>query len=244
MDGLKVAAFYSLPSYSLGFCGPQDTISRKNLAGFVSGENSSKREVRRIFEKFEAAYQYYKLIAKKNRIRDPLDDRVVRAFWVGNELLEKVTEEDIRKLILTDFCRSGLLTKLQAKEKANQVPKGAMPHHSFHVLVLGAITGRVDLKGAMLDLCRIGWGRVEELEGSKDKLRVAYKPLVLGKDIRLGEEIKKTVSWDNRIIPKVELGEWVSFHWGETCEILDVKSVANLEKYTKNTIDSLNAQNR
>src|SRR4030042_2544507 len=131
MDGLKVAAAYSLPSFSLGFCGPRDKKSHKILADFIAGKTVSVNYVRKIFEKFEAAYQYYKLIAWKNKISDPLDDKVVSAFWVGNKLLDKVNDDDLKKLILSDFKNPGLLTDVQAKKKSKEVPKGAVPHHSF-----------------------------------------------------------------------------------------------------------------
>jgi hypothetical protein len=203
--GLKVATAYSLPSFSLGFCGPQDETSRKTLSDYASGKKVAEEKVREIFEKFEAAYSYYKLIAKKNNIRDPLDERVVKAFWVGSSLLEKVDGSDLKKLILTEFCRPGLLTNKQAKEKATKISNEARPHHSFHVLILGAVSDRVTLKGTMLDLCRTGWGKVQKL--GVNKLVVKYKPLVLRESVALGREIEKEIEWSNKIVPNVKKGD-------------------------------------
>lgn len=241
-SGLKIAAAYSLPSFALGFCGPQDTISRRDLLNLATGKKVSERKIREIFEKFESAYPYYRLIAQNNKISDPLDRRIVKAFWVGNRLLEKVNQADLQNLILTDFCEPGLLTKQQAKEKAAKVPKGAIPHHSFHVLFLGAVSGRVQLKGAMLDLCRTGWGVVGKV--GKDRLTVRYKPLVLGKKIRLGVEIEKEIEFNEKIVPKVKTGDWISFHWAQACEVLTPTEVKNLEYYTQRTVDLVNAPNR
>ena len=241
-SGLKTASAYSLPSFSLGFCGPQDAKSRKTLFNFVSGKGVPEAAVREIFEKFESAYGYYKLIAEKNNIADPLDEKVVKAFWVGNKLLEKVTQPDLQNLILTDFTRPGLLTKQQAKEKAAKVPRNAMPHHSFHVLVLGAVSARINLKKAMLDLCRTSWGVVGKI--GKDRLTVRYKTLVLGKKIRLGAEIEKEIEFNEKIVPKVKTGDWVSFHWAQACEVLTLQEVKNLEYYTQRTVDFVNAPNR
>ncbi len=39
---------------------------------------------------FEGAWPYLSLIAAANRIDDPLDPRVVEAYWVGNALLDRV----------------------------------------------------------------------------------------------------------------------------------------------------------
>ena len=242
-SGLKIAAAYSLPSFSLGFCGPQDKTSRKILFDFVSGKPGLETKVRNIFEQFEAAYHYYQLIAQKNNTADPLAEQVVKAFWVGNPLLEKVKAGDLKELILTDFCRPGLLTKRGAEEKVKMVREGARPHHSFHVLFLGAITGRVKLEGAMLDLCRVGWGKVTKVQSSKFKvqnLMFRYKPLAFGEKTQLGEEMEKEISWNKKIVPKVKVGNWVSFHWGQACEVLTPTEVKNLEHYTKQTILNVN----
>jgi len=263
--GLKVATAYSLPSFSLGFCGPQDPTSRRILSDYAFGKSVSEKKIREIFEKFESAYPYYKLIAKKNGIADPLDKKVVKAFWVGNNLLEKVDGNDLRNLILTGFCRPGLLTRGEAKEKAAQVPPEAHPHHSFHVLVIGAVSERITLKGAMLDLCRTGWGRVSEvknrsLRNSKlsvsqysrvlrplrglEKLQVTSKSLVLGRNITLGKEVEKEVEWSREFVQNIKKGDWVSFHWGQACEILIPQEVKNLEYYTQKTIDLVNFNKR
>jgi hydrogenase maturation factor len=239
---LKKAVSYSLPSFSLGFCGPQDKISRKILFDFAQGKNVSEDKVKNILSKFEAAYSYYKLIAQKNKIKDPLDEKVVEAFWVGNRLLEKISDSDLKKLILTQFSRPGLLTKEEAQKRAIRVSKGATAHHSFHVLVLGAIAGRVKLEGELLDLCRIGWGKVTKI--ISNKLQVEYKPLVLGKKIKLGREVEKEIKWDEKIVSGVKVGDWVSFHWTCACEVLDAKEVKNLEYYTQKTINLVNAPNR
>lgn len=248
MDGLKLASVYSIPSYSLGFCGPQDKKSKKILTSFSLGKPVSKKLVRHIFAKFEAAYPYYRLIAKKNNLPDPLDEKVVRAFWVGNNLLKKCNQSDLQNLICTDFCRPGLLTKDQAKKKSAQVLKGAFPHHSFHVLVLGAVSAQVKVKGTMLDLCRISWGKVIELKidppAGGGKLKIIYKPLTLSNKLKLGAMVKKEIEWNRKIVPNVKIGNWVSFHWGQVCQVLDHKSVKNLQIYTKNSINLANAQSK
>ncbi len=127
MPGLRLAALYGIKPFLLGFCGPQDTKNKKILLNFLNNKGTSIKEVRKILEQFEGAYPYYKIIAKKNGIKDPFNIRVVRAYWVGNKLLEKAG--------------------------------GFKSHHSYHVLVVGSITGRIVLKGKLLDLCRVGWGR-------------------------------------------------------------------------------------
>jgi|SRR3989344_1679427 len=239
-QGLKTAVSYSLPSYQLGFCGPQEEKYKKILQKFAAGKGVEEELVKEALTRFEAPYPYFKLIAKSNGIDDPFAEKVVKAMWVGNELLDKVKTEDLRTLVKTDFVKPGLLTRQEAGKRAKKVPDGAVPHHSFHVLILGPVVGRVDLKGPLLDLCRIGWGKVIEFKVQSPKLKIRYKPLVLGRRMRLGEEIEKEINWDRNIVPEVKIGGWVSFHWGEACEVLTTSEVKNLEYYTQKTIDLAN----
>ncbi len=213
MSGLKVAALYGIKPHSLGFCGPKD---KGVLLQYLKGENISEEEIRKILEQFKGAYPYYKFIAKSNGIKDPFDERVVRAYWVGNKLLEKAG--------------------------------GIKSHHSYHVLVVGSVTGRIVLKGKLLDLCRVGWGEVQskikspqprQAKRGGQKLKVRYRPLVGKKKLKLGKLAEKGIDWDKSLLPKVKAGDWVSFHWNQAAEILTEKDIKNLEKYTRLTLESL-----
>lgn len=244
-EGLKLAIRYSLPSCRLGFCGPHDQASQKTLHDFVSGKKVEEEKVRKILEKFEAMYPYLRLIASSNQISDPFDEQVVKAFWVGNELLERVGVGTLRQLIMTNFVKPGLLSKEEAEKRAIQIPEGMVPHHSFHVFVLGSITGRVKLEGALKDLCRIGWGKVEEIKNQKSKIKkikVKYQPLIFAEEVKLGEETTKEVEWDERLVPGIKEGDWVSFHWGQVCDLLGEEDVANLDRYTLKTISLISGK--
>jgi hypothetical protein len=153
MSGPKIAALYGLIPNQLGFCGPQQEILKKFIAGKLGIP-----DVIPVLEKFEAAYAYYELIAKKNKIKNgPFNKRVVEAYWIGNELLDKVTAHDLRQMIAEKFTKPGLLSKKQALEKGKLLPEKSRPHHSFHVLILGSITGRVDFEDntKLKDICRM-----------------------------------------------------------------------------------------
>lgn len=237
-SGLKLAIKYSLPPCRLGFCGPARKLRQEILYDFVVGKEDDESAVRKILSSFEAMYPYLRLIAAKNGISDPLDERVVRALWVGSSLLEKVTKEDLRELILNDFVKPALLSPAEAEERAARVRDGMVPHHSFHVFVLGSITGRVDLGGALRELCRIGWGQVGET--GDGKVTVRYHPLALGKKLARGGEKTKEWDWDSQIVPGVSRGDWVSFHWGRICDVLSEEDVSDLERYTLRNISALN----
>lgn len=73
MFTLKDACRYSLEPHKLGLCGPQ-----KDCSAILK-----KYKNRIILKKFPAVYYYCKIIAKQNKIANPLDDRVLEIYWLG-----------------------------------------------------------------------------------------------------------------------------------------------------------------
>lgn len=108
MSGLKLAALYSIKPHQLGFCGPKDD---ETLLRYLKGKkNVSEKKVRKILEGFEGAYPYYQRIAKSNNIKDPFDERVVRAYWITLHsfhvlIIGSVTNRIVLKGKLLDLCR-------------------------------------------------------------------------------------------------------------------------------------------
>lgn len=90
MSALKTACLYSLKPHQLGFCGPLDNkISSQLIIDYIQGQKNKEMAIRKILEEFIGSYGYYQQIAKKNSIKDPLAQKVVRAYWLGNDLLKK-----------------------------------------------------------------------------------------------------------------------------------------------------------
>jgi len=257
MSGLRVAALYGFRPHMLGLCGPKEALEQRLLLKFLQGK-LSHRQILPVIKKFKGAYPYYCLIAKKNKIRTgPFNKKVVEAYWIGNKLLDKVTTDDLKKMVKENFSGPGLLNKNKAAKKAGKISAGSKPHHSFHVLVIGSVTGSVDFRNTKLkDLCRVGWGKVikkfkvprprpirqpadEGGQNSKFKVLVEYQPLVGEKKIKLGKPIKKEIIWDKEITPSLKIGDFVSFHWNWLVQILNQEDVINLKKYTLNTLNCL-----
>jgi hypothetical protein len=242
MSGLKLAALYGWRPHALGLCGPKEAARQQILKKFLKGEISDSK-VRPIIEKFRGAYPYYKLIARSNKIKDPLDERAVSAYWIGNNLLDKVKIDNLRAMVAGDFCGPGLLSKKDALQKANRIPAKSLPHHSFHVLAVGSVTGSVDFKNTKLkNLCRIGWGKIikkSKTKNQKPKITVEYQPLVGEKKIKLGKLIKKQIIWNKEIAPEIKIGDWVSFHWDCLVQVLKKEEVENLKRYTLRTLELL-----
>ena len=215
MSGYKLALIYGYTPNLLGLCGPKEKSKRKTISEFLSGKKVSEKKIREIIESFKAACPYYRLIAKSNNKKDFLDERVVRAYWIGNELLPKV------KKLSSDF----------------------LPHHSFHVLNVGTLSGKLDEN--LLDCCLIKWGRVRNIKYQKSnikKLKVLidnYQPLEKkGKKFALGNPVEKEVVWNKLLAPKLEVGDWVSIHWQNIMEKLSEKDLKNLKKYTKINLEA------
>ncbi len=230
ISGLKIAAHFGWRPHFLGLCGPKQARQEKLLQKFLQGKISAKK-MRPVFRNFLGAYFYYKLIAKSNKIKDPFDKRVVSAYWIGNELLEKVKTENLRKMIAQEFVGPGLLPKEIAAKKAAAIPRGSKPHHSFHVLIIGSVTGSVDFKNTGLkDLCRIGWGKVKKLK-TKSCI-VECQPLVGEKKIKLGKAVEKEIIWDKNLAPELKIGDWVAFHWNCICYKITPSQKKNLIYWT------------
>jgi len=237
--GLKTAALYGLKPHLLGFCGPQEKSSTRAVLKYLEGKKVSSKKIRKILEKFEGAYAYYKLIAKCNKIKDPFTENVVKAYWIGNKLLDMVPINSLREMIIKDFSRPGLLSRELAENKVRKIPLRSKPHHSFHVLVIGSVTGRVMLRGKLLDLCRVGWGKVIGLDSLKKRVKIKYQPLIIRKNYHLGRPKEKYINWNKIAFPYIKVGQEVSFHWNQLVEILSQKDKKNLKKYTLRTLNSL-----
>ena len=120
---------------------------------------------------FEGAWPYLTLIAAANEIADPLDPRVVEAYWVGNDLLDRVPPKDLARHV-EDRFRGRIGRSWQRVLGA--VGAGAVPHHTFHVFAvypwLGLMrTGVVDQPLRVLDQCRTTPALVES--ASEDEAR-------------------------------------------------------------------------
>lgn len=242
MSGLRLAALYGIIPHKLGLCGPRETSVKETIYDFLCGKKINFKILRGIFKQFYGAYGYYKVIADCNNIKDYFDEKVVRAYWVGNKLLEKVNSDDIKRLIISEFSKSYLLTKKEAEERAKKILENSKPHHSFHVFVLGPIGQGVILKDKALDMCRVSWGKVKKIFPERNEAIILYKPIIkLNNSWKLSSLKKeKNINWDKKIISELKIDDWVSFHWNQVAEKLNKRDLVNLKKYTENTLNSLN----
>lgn len=224
---------YAFMPNRLHYCGGDDNHAIFDYALAAVREPP----VETMLRKFSGAMPYLTLIARGNGIADPFDDRVVEAYWIGNELLDRVEVGDLYESLRDRFAKQ-LSPKLM-NLVAGKAPAGGRPHHSFHVFDVwrnvNPLSGDVL---ATLDNCRISWGKVLMVDGGE--LVVERQPLILH-DGKLLLDAPRT----ERVLRQIDghgfadaagPGDWVSLHWGWVCEALSERQQRNLERYTRDHV--------
>lgn len=222
---------YAFMPNRLRYCGGDDNTTILQYAL----EDVREPPLETMLRRFTGAFPYLRLIAEENGIADPFDERVVEAYWVGNELLDQVEARS-----LYDSLRERYRAQLspRALERvAAKAPAGARPHHSFHVLDVWRQASRADAL-ATIDSCRISWGTVSAVEAGE--LVVSRPPLVLREgrlvlDEPRHERVTRLI--DGRgFATAAAVGDVVSIHWGWVCEVLSPGQARSLESWTRRHI--------
>lgn len=242
-------ARYAYPPNALGYCGPP---SPDTLLEAATGAPDLGL-LRHLAGGFDGAYPYLQLIAACNHLDDPLDERVVEAYWLGNDLLARVPPPVLAASLDDRFARRAGRRFDAIAEAA--VAHGGVAHHSFHVFAVYPWIGllRAGHDGpalTVLDRCRIRPGVVRSVDG--DRALVRSRPLAFdGRHLRLGGPEDQPVRWwapaggaragggpaGGGLAP----GDLVSLHWDWVCERLTPSAEARLERVTRVNLDAVNA---
>jgi hypothetical protein len=239
--GPLLFARYAYPPNALGLCGA-DSPGTLLEYGAAAESDGGLADLARTFE---GAWPYLELIAGANGIRDPLDPRVVEAYWVGNELLDRVAPSDLAGHVDERF--RGRLGRTR-EHVVEAVAAGAVPHHCFHVFAvypwLGLLrSGVVDEPLRILDRCRTTPATVRTVDG--DTVTVLARPLRFAEGVlRLGDPEPRTVrSGDDGVafVPRLGPGDLVSLHWDFVCDVLTPSAARALERATLRAMRAANA---
>jgi hypothetical protein len=241
LPGALLFVRYAFPPNELGYCGPSDS---QELLGY--GTNGVvDRGLGALARQFDGAWPYLELIAGAVGIPDPLDRRVVEAYWVGNSLLDRIGTTAFGNSMEERFRRrSGQFSML-----AEGACAGGVPHHSFHVFGVYPWVGMLgdgrksDTALTVLDRCRIRWGQVDSVDG--DTVLVRSRPLTWdGQALTLGEPVAETVTrsvgGSGFLTDPLAPGDWVSLHWDWVCDRLDARQLANLRRYSRRQLEITN----
>jgi hypothetical protein len=228
-------ARYAFGPNRLGYCGP-DEAGELFAQATVGGELPRLRE---LAKQFEGAWPYLALIARSAGIADPLDARVVAAYWLGGPLLERVAPRALGENLEERF-RPRLNGHGDGWRWLGWKPEaGAVPNHAFHVLDVfprvGLMrTGEVQNVLQVMDSCRIRWGRILERDG--DSLVVSAVPLdYVGGRLVLGPpRMERIRGWvdGHGFVEDAIAGDVIAIHWDWACERLDARRLAALQAST------------
>lgn len=232
VDGTGRFIRYAFMPNRLHYCGGDNNSVIFDYA--VEGVREPPLEA--MLRKFTGAMPYLSLIARSNGIADPFDERVVEAYWLGNDLLKGVEVRQLHDALLERFSKQ--LQGTARKWLLDKAPAGARPHHNFHVFDVHSRVGELDHSLETMDQCRISWGKVVREQGSE--LVVERQPLVLadGKLV-LGPAVEERAvrQVDGRgFADSAIVGDWVSLHWGWVCEVIAPIQQRNLARYTDDHI--------
>ena len=244
VPGPVLFARYAFPPNFHGYCGPGDHTSFFTY-GVAGADDRGLRELAR---QFAGAWPYLELIAAATGLSDPLDSRVVEAYWIGSQRLDQVSTRAVGNSMEDRFRR---ITGGKFATLTTSVLAGGVPHHSFAVFCIYPWTGLLSdgRKAAtaltVLDRCRIRWGQVRTVTG--DQVVVESRPLTWdGRTLRLGESTSESVV---RAIDGVSMigdltpGDWVSLHWEWICDRLTERQVRYLRDFTLRHLKIVNEGN-
>ncbi|MFA5133363.1 MAG: DUF6390 family protein [Patescibacteria group bacterium] len=227
-NNFLVSAKYAFRPNKLNFCGPDKNkeLGEYLQAGFSDGGAEE------ILKNFECLFPYLDYIARMGKTADPFLPVVGEAYWVGNDLLGRSGGKDFYSHLATNFAIEKKFKTEELGVLKEKIRAGANAHHSFHVFNVWQNPSQAENPHVLyqMDECRIGWGEVKLVE---DKIiKVLYEPIIFEKGkLMFGQLVLKDIFYEFKDTD-VKIGDWVSFHWSSFCEVLSIKDLENLKKWT------------
>lgn len=239
--GPLLFARYAFPPNDLGYCGPNEPEALLE----TGAEGTDLAALSHLATAFSGAWPYLELIAGANHIADPLDGRVVEAYWVGNQLLGRVPPSALVASLGERFERRA---GRSFPAIADAVPLGGVAQHSFHVFAVYPWLGllRAGMEGpplTVLDRCRIRWGTVEAVCGDLATVRCRVLTFA-GSRLELGPEVVETARRSRQgvgLAPPISPGDTVSLHWDWVCDRLTPDGLSWLRRCTAANLAAVNA---
>ena len=259
-SGAVLFARYAYPPNELGYCGPADApgllraVSRGgatqvgelpdpvdpvDLVDPVDPVDLVERA-----RDFGGAWAYLEILAEAAGVDDPLDPRVVEAYWVGNDLLERVDRVRFEHHIRARF-HAQVMGRWRSLHTAG-LAGHPRAHHSFHVFEVypwvGLLHSGSTTPVRVLDQCRIRWGTVLRIDG--DEVVVRSHPLIWdGQALALGPPREECARWSaggHALAQNLRPGQQVSLHWDWVCDLLTPAALRALGHYTAGQLAATN----
>lgn len=237
VSGALTFARFAAPPNVLGYCGGSDA---DGLVGHLRAGLDGPDLVA-LCRAFEGAWPYLQLIARSNGVADPLDPRVVEAYWLGNWLLDGVSPAAFRDDLATRFAPRTARTEWPWL--ADKPVTGSRPHHSFHVLEvmprIGMLrAGQVSAILPAMEQCLIRPAEVVRPADDGGNVVVAVRPLLI-RDARLcfGRPVEATVQGGGE---DLRAGDSIAVHWGWSCGRLTGRQRVALDWVTADAMTRAN----
>ncbi|MCX4679104.1 DUF6390 family protein [Streptomyces sp. NBC_01433] len=230
--GAILFARYAYPPNELGYCGPADASTLLRPEETAGIERHARR--------FEGAWCYLELLAETAGLSDPLDERVVEAYWIGNELLDRTDPAALLARLRDRFRGQRGGTWHDASDRARA-------HHSFQVFDVYPWAHLLRTSGnptalSVLDRCRIRTGVVRSVDG--ESATVESRPLDwTGTHLAHGAAREESVRWSTggrSLIPGIACGDVVALHWDWVCDVLTEPQAARIRSTEARQLASLN----
>ncbi|WP_405818277.1 DUF6390 family protein [Streptomyces sp. NBC_00838] len=219
--GAILFARYAYPPNELGYCGPADSTALLRPTDIGGIERGARQ--------FDGAWCYLEFLAESAGLDDPLDERVVEAYWIGNELLDRADPEALLARMRDRF-------RGQSGGTWREAAGSALAHHSFQVFDVYPWAGLLRASGSatalsVLDRCRIRTGVVGAVDG--ESATVESRPLTwTGTALIPGPPRQESVRWSTggrSLIPGLAPGDLVALHWDWVCDVITQPQAARIE---------------
>ena len=242
-SGARLFARYAYAPNQLGYCGPADSAALSELA--ATGQTQA--DISAVASRFTGAWPYLCVLAELTGMDDPLDRRLVRAYWTGSSLLDNVDRARFGRILLDRIGQAGA-RQYWAHLTTELLPE-VTPTHCFHVfgvypwsrlLRAGASGPALDV----LDNCRIRWGRVMAAYGDHAVIRTR-RLIWDGHVLRLGEDAEEKVRLMREgagSVPGARVGDWLAVHWNWACDRLNADELWQLRALTDWQLDATNTR--
>jgi hypothetical protein len=228
--GGVVFARYAYPPNEHAYCGPADA---EEVFADATGQQDP-RGLRARAQEFTGAWPYLQLIAEANGLGDPLDPRVVRAYWLGEHPVAAVELRSLADHVDRRFRhRAGR----GFDHLGTALRPGAVPDHAFHVLAVypwvGLLReGNAEPARTVLESCAIRPGRVVALDGDRATVSVPTFDWN-GSRLTLAAREDRELRWRRDGLSFAEplrVGDHVAVHWDWVCERLEAGTARALTR--------------
>lgn len=239
ITGLALCTRYSYPPNSLSLCGPD---KQEDLKWYSSNLQADKGTVE-ILTLFSTLYPYLKLISSQNNISDPFDPRVIEAYWIGNELLYRVSERQFALHLSDKLHLKKKISRIDLTNILNKLDEGALPNHAFHVTNIYKRTGHLEIPHSVktMDACLVNWGKVNNI--SDEFISVSTQSLKEDKGKLIFQKKERKIMWQGEkdfLKNVIKKGDFISYHWGYICHKLTKSNLKNLIYYTNTALKLAN----